>query len=165
MLKSTGKDAVERCTTCCTLYHCPLCPRVKYKPSLPFKKKNLQVQFKLQRWGTFFIALFVTKQLSEGKTWKDTWTLAKVPTTRFLLEGFYSERIRQEVVPREHTRQDRSKVERVTKMSDLSLYLTNVNVSLGQTMETNKVGHCDATLAIFSTTEQTFFKINTKLLP
>ena len=28
-------NAVERCTACCKLFHCPLCP--KYNPSLPAK--------------------------------------------------------------------------------------------------------------------------------
>ncbi len=34
-------------------------------------------------------------------------------------------------------------------MAELSLHLANVNVSLGQTMETDKVSPCDTTLAVF----------------
>lgn len=69
----------------------------------------------------------------------------------FLLKGFYSERIRPEVVLGEHhaKTQHWSKVEGVTKMSDLSLFLTNTSVSLGQTMETHKVSHCETTLTFF----------------
>ncbi|XP_044023555.1 protein FAM177A1 [Siniperca chuatsi] len=58
--------------------------------------------------------------------------------TKPLRKTFYSEEIRQEVLPAERRQQHRSEVEAVTEMSDLSLYLTNVNVSLGKTMETDK---------------------------
>lgn len=36
----------------------------------------------------------------------------------------------------------------MTDMADLSLYLTNMNVSLGQTMETEKVSTCDAAFSV-----------------
>ncbi len=52
---------------------------------------------------------------------------------------------RQEVVLREQTAGSEAEGESV--MADLSLYLTNVSVSLGQTMETDKVSPCDTTLA------------------
>lgn len=45
-------------------------------------------------------------------------------------------------------------------MSDLSLFLTNTSVSLGQTMETHKVSHCETALTafcVFKTIKQTFF--------
>lgn len=39
------KPAVERCTTCCKLYHCPLCPT--YKPSPPYRlQRHLEVHIK-----------------------------------------------------------------------------------------------------------------------
>ena len=36
----------------------------------------------------------------------------------------------------------------MSEMANVSLYLTNVNVSLGQTMETDKVSRCDTTFAV-----------------
>lgn len=46
-------------------------------------------------------------------------------------------------------------------MSDLSLFLTNTSVSLGQTMETHKVSHCETALTfffcVFTTIKPTFF--------
>lgn len=41
----------------------------------------------------------------------------------------------------------------MTEMAALSLYLTNVSVSLGQTMETDKVSPCGATLAVYRVCE------------
>lgn len=49
----------------------------------------------------------------------------------------------------EHAKQDRSEVDELTEMADLSLYLTSVNVSLAQTMETEKVSPCDTTSVTF----------------
>ncbi|KAJ4932939.1 hypothetical protein JOQ06_029777 [Pogonophryne albipinna] len=41
----TAKPAVKRCTTCCKLFHCPLCP--KFKPCAPSRlEKHLEVHLK-----------------------------------------------------------------------------------------------------------------------
>ncbi|KAK1880512.1 pH-response transcription factor pacC/RIM101 [Dissostichus eleginoides] len=42
ILCGTAKPAVKRCTTCCKLFHCPLCP--KSKPCAPSRlEKHLEV--------------------------------------------------------------------------------------------------------------------------
>ena len=43
-----GKPAVERCTTCCSQFHCPLCPKGMFKPSQPAKlQRHLEVHIKM----------------------------------------------------------------------------------------------------------------------
>lgn len=54
-------------------------------------------------------------------------------------KSFYCEVPQQEVSQTKPRQQDRSVSDVLTEMSYLSLFLTNVNVSLVQTMETNKV--------------------------
>lgn len=75
-------------------------------------------------------------------------------TPFFYTKSFYPEKVREEVVRAEPRQPDRGEVEEVTDMADLPLYLTNANVSLGQTMETDKVGLCEATFATFRVCER-----------
>ena len=76
-----------------------------------------------------------------------------VKQTGFCTKSFYSEEIRKEVVLAVTRQPDRGEVEEVTVMADLSLYLTNVNVSLGKTMENDKVSPCGTTFATFRVCE------------
>ncbi|XP_061570613.1 uncharacterized protein LOC133424181 [Cololabis saira] len=42
-----GKPAVERCTTCCRQFHCPLCPKGMFKPNQPARlQRHLEVHIK-----------------------------------------------------------------------------------------------------------------------
>lgn len=42
-----GNPAVKRCTTCCSQFHCPLCPKGMFKPSQPAKlQRHLDVHIK-----------------------------------------------------------------------------------------------------------------------
>ncbi|XP_070689024.1 peroxisomal membrane protein 11C isoform X1 [Pempheris klunzingeri] len=45
IIPASEQIAVDRCTTCCKLYHCPLCP--KFKPSPPAKlQQHLEIHMK-----------------------------------------------------------------------------------------------------------------------
>lgn len=55
-------------------------------------------------------------------------------------------------------------MEELTEMADLSLYLTTVNVSLGQTMESEKVSQLSS-LFVGGTDKTKIYSSNGELLP
>ncbi|TKS84323.1 TRMT1-like protein [Collichthys lucidus] len=47
VISSDGIPAFERCTTCCSQFHCPLCPKHLFKPNKPFRvRQQLAIHIK-----------------------------------------------------------------------------------------------------------------------
>ncbi|KAM7406776.1 hypothetical protein PAMA_002815 [Pampus argenteus] len=47
VISSDGIPAFERCTTCCSQFHCPLCPKHLFKPNKPFRvRQHLEIHIK-----------------------------------------------------------------------------------------------------------------------